>query len=89
LDISYFRPSYVRVKIFAETGSLEDFIVTLGPLLYFGRRDPKNSIHQLSFCRDFYHGSLQTQVEEFLREADFVARFDQFLAFLVVIERLY
>ena len=33
LDISYFRPSYVRVKIFAETGSLEDFIVTLGTLL--------------------------------------------------------
>jgi len=33
LDISYFRPSYVRVKIFAETGSLEDFKVTLGPLL--------------------------------------------------------
>jgi len=33
LDISYFRPSYVRVKIFADTGSLEDFKVTLGPLL--------------------------------------------------------
>ena len=33
LDISYFRPSYVRVKIFAETGSLEDLKVTLGPLL--------------------------------------------------------
>ena len=33
LDISYFRPSYVRVKILAETGSLEDFKVTLGPLL--------------------------------------------------------
>jgi len=33
LDILYFRPSYVRVKIFAETGSLEDFKVTLGPLL--------------------------------------------------------
>jgi hypothetical protein len=32
LDISYFRPSY-RVKIFAETGTLEDFRVTLGPLL--------------------------------------------------------
>jgi len=33
LDISYFRPSYVRVKIVAETGNLEDFSVTLGPLL--------------------------------------------------------
>lgn len=33
LDISYFRPSYVRVKIFAETGTLEDFKVILGPLL--------------------------------------------------------
>jgi hypothetical protein len=33
LDISYFRPSYVRVKIVAETGTLEDFKVTLGPLL--------------------------------------------------------
>jgi len=33
LDISYFRPSYVRVKVDAETGALEDFKVTLGPLL--------------------------------------------------------
>jgi len=33
LDISYFRPSYVRVKIVADTGTLEDFKVTLGPLL--------------------------------------------------------
>jgi len=33
LDISYFRPSYVRVKILAESGTLEDFKVTLGPLL--------------------------------------------------------
>jgi len=33
LDISYFRPIYVRVKIFGDTGSLEDFKVTLGPLL--------------------------------------------------------
>ncbi len=33
LDISYFRPSYVRVKILAENGTLEDFKVTLGPLL--------------------------------------------------------
>lgn len=32
LDISYFRPSYIRVKILAETGTLEDFKVTLGPL---------------------------------------------------------
>jgi hypothetical protein len=33
LDISYFRPGYVRVKIIAETGMLEGFKVTLGPLL--------------------------------------------------------
>jgi hypothetical protein len=33
LDISYFRPSCVRVRILAETGTLEDFKVTLGPLL--------------------------------------------------------
>jgi hypothetical protein len=33
LDVSYFRPSYVRVRIIAETGTLEDFKVTLGPLL--------------------------------------------------------
>jgi len=33
LDISYFRPSYARVKILSETGVLEDFKVTLGPLL--------------------------------------------------------
>jgi len=33
LDISYFRPSYIRVKILAQTGTLEDFKVTLGPLL--------------------------------------------------------
>ena len=33
LDISYFRPGYVRVKIVPETGLLEDFKVTLGPLL--------------------------------------------------------
>ena len=33
LDISYFRPAYIRVKILSETGSLEDFKVTLGPLL--------------------------------------------------------
>ena len=33
LDVSYFRPSYVRVRILAETGSLEDFKVTMGPLL--------------------------------------------------------
>jgi len=33
LDISYFRPSYVRVKLVAETGALEEFTVTLGPLL--------------------------------------------------------
>ncbi len=33
LDISYFKPSYVRVRIFAETGVVEDFRVTLGPLL--------------------------------------------------------
>ncbi len=33
LDISYFRPSYARVKILSETGVLEDFKVTLGQLL--------------------------------------------------------
>ena len=33
LDISYFTPSYVRVRVLAETGTLEDFRVTLGPLL--------------------------------------------------------
>jgi len=33
LDISYFRPSYVRLSLLAETGTLEDFRVTLGPLL--------------------------------------------------------
>ena len=33
LDISYFRPGYIRVKVFAESGILEDFKVTLGPLL--------------------------------------------------------
>jgi hypothetical protein len=33
LDISYFRPSYLRVKVLAETGALEDFKVTLGTLL--------------------------------------------------------
>jgi len=33
LDVSYFRPSYVRVRILAEAESLEDFNVTLGPLL--------------------------------------------------------
>ncbi len=32
LDISYFGPSYVRVKIIAETGTVEDFKVTLGPV---------------------------------------------------------
>ena len=33
MDISYFRSSYVRAKIVPETGTLEDFKVTLGPLL--------------------------------------------------------
>jgi len=33
LDISYFRPSYIRVKIFAESRILEDFRVTSDPLL--------------------------------------------------------
>jgi hypothetical protein len=32
-DISYFRPSYMRVRIQAETGLVEDFKVTLGQLL--------------------------------------------------------
>jgi len=33
LDISYFKPSYMRVRIFAETGVVEDFEATLGPIL--------------------------------------------------------
>lgn len=33
LDISYFRPSYARVRIQAETGTVEDFKVTSGQLL--------------------------------------------------------
>ena len=33
LDISYFRPSYARVRIQAETGIVEDFKVTSGQLL--------------------------------------------------------
>ncbi len=33
LDISYFRPSYVRVRILAETGTVEDYKVTSGQLL--------------------------------------------------------
>lgn len=33
LDISYFRPSYVRLRIVAETETFDDFKVTLGPLL--------------------------------------------------------
>ncbi len=32
-DISYFKPSYMRVRIQAETGLVEDFKVTLGQLL--------------------------------------------------------
>jgi hypothetical protein len=32
-DISYYKPSYARVKIFAESGTIEDFRVTLGQLL--------------------------------------------------------
>ena len=33
LDISYFKPSYVRVRIEQGSGAIEDFRVTLGPLL--------------------------------------------------------
>ena len=33
LDISYFRPSYVRVRILAETGTVEHYKVTSGQLL--------------------------------------------------------
>ena len=33
LDISYFKPSYARVRIVAESGSIQDFKVTLGQLL--------------------------------------------------------
>ncbi len=33
LDISYFRPSYARVRILAETGLVEEFRVTPGQLL--------------------------------------------------------
>ena len=33
LDISYFKPSYMRVRILADTGAVEDFKVTLGQLL--------------------------------------------------------
>jgi hypothetical protein len=33
LDISYYRPSYVRLRILVETGTIEDFKVTPGQLL--------------------------------------------------------
>ena len=33
MDISYFKPSYARVKILAESGAIEDLTVTLGQLL--------------------------------------------------------
>ena len=33
MDISYFKPSYARVKILADSGTIEDFKVTLGQLL--------------------------------------------------------
>jgi hypothetical protein len=33
LDISYYRPKYMRVWIVRETGIVEDFIVTPGQLL--------------------------------------------------------
>ena len=33
MDVSYFKPSYARVKILAESGTIEDFKVTLGQLL--------------------------------------------------------
>lgn len=33
LDISYFKPSYIRVQIDVGTGTIQDFKVTLGQLL--------------------------------------------------------
>jgi hypothetical protein len=33
LDVSYFKPSYIRVRILADSSSIEDFKVTLGQLL--------------------------------------------------------
>ena len=33
MDISYFKPSYIRVRIEEGTGAIEDFKVTLGQLL--------------------------------------------------------
>jgi len=33
LDVSYFKPSYLRVNILAESSTIEDFKVTLGQLL--------------------------------------------------------
>lgn len=33
LDISYFNPRYARVRILADTSTVEDFKVTLGQLL--------------------------------------------------------
>ena len=33
MDISYFKPSYIRVRIEEGTGAIEDFRVTLGQLL--------------------------------------------------------
>ena len=32
MDISYFKPSYIRVRIEEGTGAIEDFRVTLGQL---------------------------------------------------------
>ena len=32
-DISFFNPRYARVRILAESGTIEDFKVTLGQLL--------------------------------------------------------
>ncbi len=33
MDVSYFKPSYARVRILADTGLVEDFKVTLSQLL--------------------------------------------------------
>lgn len=33
MDISYFKPGYIRVRIEEGTGAIEDFRVTLGQLL--------------------------------------------------------
>jgi hypothetical protein len=60
LDISYFRPSYVRVKLVAETGALEGFTVTLGSLLQYDRTD---SNRRLGY--PFIENSITTEIRSF------------------------